>query len=188
MYDPYRPARPDLKERLKKTVLFAAVVAAFGATVALLAFLSGIPSSRDKQKYKEWKEKAGALVRDVPVVVTAAGFVRRQVGGQELYVPALSVLVSNASSRTIEDVELRAWFEGERPFYCRGYARFFRLRPGETSEATLSCIEPTAFGTVVQGVPLWQMSRPMRYGVTVIQNRVSAEVANGLLSPKILTR
>ncbi|MBM3311134.1 MAG: hypothetical protein FJY80_06475 [Candidatus Aminicenantes bacterium] len=187
-FDPYRPVRPSLKERFGKTLLFAACVLAFGAAVAFFAILSGIPSSRDKEKYEDYRERAAALLRDVPVAVTAAGFALRRVGSQDLYVPSLTVLASNATGRAVEDIDLRAWFEGKEAFRCRAYGRIFRLQPGETAEASLQCVEPTLFGSVVLGVPLWKVSQAVEYGLTVRVGRVSAPAARGFLEPKILVR
>jgi hypothetical protein len=188
MFDPYGPAKPGFKERLKKILVFALAILAFGAAAVLFSLLSGIPSGRDKEKFKESKERSAALLRDVQVAVVGTGFAPRRAGVQDLYVPSLSVLISNTTSRTIEDVELRAWFEGGDSFFGRANARLFRLEPGETAEATLKCVEPTAFGTVIQGVPLWQVSKPMSYGLSVHQHLVSAEAARGVLESKILSR
>jgi hypothetical protein len=187
-YDPYRPVKPALRERLGKILLFAACVLAFGAAVGFLTFLSGIPSVRDKEKFEDYEKRAAALLRDVPVAVTAAGFALRRVGSQDLYVPSLTVLASNATGRTVEDIDLWAWFEGKEAIRCRASGRIFRLNPGETAEANLKCVEPTLFGSVVQGVPLWKLSQAVEYGLTVRVGRISASAAKGFLEPKILAR
>jgi len=188
MYDPYKTSGPGLKERFKRAALFAAAVLAFGIAVVLFALLANIPSGRDREKTRESEERAAALLRDVTVAVAGSGFTPRRVGAQELYVPSLSVLVSNATSRTIEDVELFAWFGGRVSFFCRAYARVFRLAPGETSDATLKCVEPTAFGTVVEGVHLWELSQPVRYGLSLRLKRITVQAAEGLLEAKIVNR
>jgi hypothetical protein len=154
-------------------VIFLAVFL-LAVAVVLLVFLVDIPSAKDKETMAEMSQKEQALLAAVEIGLVETGFVKRDMGTEEVYVPFLSVIVMNASSEPIEDLAIRVYFDCRQSFFCEGYAMIFRIQPGEITDATLKCIEPTAFGTIVKGVPLWMTTEPVNYSVQISRGGVYA--------------
>jgi hypothetical protein len=133
--------------------------------IAILFLLSWIPSHREKEARREIAEKERSVLDSVDFAAKEMGFVRRSVGNYDVYVPSLTIFVGNRSPKTIEDISLRAYFRSGDSFFCQGYARIFYIQAGEITEASLRCTEPTVFGTVVNGIRLWQTTNPVEYEV-----------------------
>jgi hypothetical protein len=159
-------------------VIFLAVFL-LAVAVGLIVFLASLPSSRDKKNMAATSEKEQALLAAIEIALEDTGFVMRDMGTEEVYVPFLSVMVLNASSEPVEDLAIRVYFDCRQSFFCEGYAMIFRIQPGEITDAALKCIEPTAFGTVVKGVPLWMTTEPVSYSVQISRGGVYATPIQG---------
>lgn len=130
--------------------------------------------------------KRQALLNSVRVGILDSGFLKRNVGANDYYVPMLTVLISNVSASTIENLEVIASFASEGVFSCQSNARIYRLRPGETTEASLKCIEPTGFGAVITGVSLSETMQPVRFSVRVHYGDAYATVEQGNSTFKLM--
>lgn len=165
-------------------VIPAAIIFFLG--LVLFGLLSNLRTGKMRTDVRQMEEKTRRLLDSVLVAVSQSGYIQRNVGSRELYVPAVYLLISNESASMVEDLELTCYFNAKEGFGCQGYARIFRLRPGEITEALLRCIEATGFGTVVQGVPLAQTAHPMHYQIQMRHKETYASLQNGDLTFKII--
>jgi len=173
-------------ERIKRYLFVIPAILVFVLALVLFGLLSNLHTGKEKRDLKQITEKTRQLLDSVRVVVTESGYIMRNVGPRELYVPVLQTLIQNDSSSMIEDLELTCYFESEKSFFCQGYSRIFRLRPDEITEASLRCIEPTGFGAIVNGVSLAQTARPMHYDVRIKLKDADANVLKGTLTFRII--
>jgi hypothetical protein len=173
-------------ERITRYLLVVPAILVFSLALVLFGFLSNLRTGKEKRDLQQITEKTRQLLDSVRVVISESGYIVRNIGSRELYVPVVQTLIANDSSSMIEDLELTSDFESEKSFFCQGYSRIFRLRPGEITEASLKCIELTGFGTIVNGVSLAQTARPMHYDVRVRLKDAYASIQKGTLTFKII--
>jgi hypothetical protein len=175
-----------LSDRLKRYLLFFPSVVAFAAILGAVAGLFSLRSQRQERQVQRMEEQTRALMNSIRVGVTEAGFLKRTVGGDDFYVPMLTVLISNVSGSTIENLGVAAYFVSEGIFSCQSSARIFRLGPGETTEASLKCIEPTGFGSVITGISLSQTMQPVSFSVHLHHREAYATVHRETSSFRLL--
>jgi hypothetical protein len=173
-------------ERITRYLLVVPAILVFALALFLFGLLSNLHTGKEKRDLQQITEKTQQLLDSIRVVIAESGYIVRNIGSRELYVPVVQTLIANDSSSMVEDLELTSFFESEKSFYCQGYSRIFRLRPGEITEASLKCIELTGFGTVVNGVSLAQTARPMHYDVRVRLKDAYAYIQKGTLTFKII--
>jgi hypothetical protein len=159
---------------------------AFCAIVALVAGIFSLRSGKEIRLIRQLDAKRQELLASFRVGILESGFLKRNVGGHDFYVPMLTVLVSNVSNSTLENIDIIADFESEGGLSCQSSVRLFHLGPGETTEAALKCIEPTGFGSVVTGVPLSGTIQPVSFSVRVHHGYVYATVEQGKSTFKLL--
>jgi hypothetical protein len=185
MFEEYsRKAR--LSDRVKRWLLIFPSVVAFGVILGAVAGLYSLRSQRQAKQIRRMEDQTRALLNSIRVGIAESGFVKRSVGGSDLYVPMLTVVISNVSASTIEDLVVAAYFVSEGIFSCQSSARIFRLGPGETTEAGLKCIEPTGFGSVITGISLSQTMQPVSFSVLVHCGAAYATVEQGKSTFKLL--
>jgi len=179
VFEEFDKKRSGFRGLVKRFFVIFLAVFLLALAVGLIVFLASLPSSRDKKNMAAISEKEQALLAAVEIGLEDTGFVMRDMGAEEVYVPYLSVMVLNASSEPIEDLAIRVYFDCRQSFFCEGYAMIFRIQPGEITDAALKCIEPTAFGTIVKGVPLWMTTEPVSYSVQISRGGVYATPIQG---------
>ncbi len=175
-----------LSRKATRYLLIIPAVVGLGLILALVAGIMNLRSGTEIRKSRQWEAKRQALLDSIRVGVLESGFLKRSVGGDDLYVPMLTVVVTNASTSMIENLALSAYFASEGIFSCRSSARIFRLGPGETTDASLKCIEPTGFGSVITGITLSQTMQPVSYSLYFHHRDVYAMVEQGRGTFRIL--
>jgi hypothetical protein len=165
-----------LSDRVKRLLLIFPSVVAFGAILGTVAGLFSLRSQRLERQVRRMGEQTSALLNSIRVGIAESGFLKRSAGENDLYVPMLTVVVSNVSTSTMEDLVVTAYFVSEGIFSCQSDVRISRLGPGETTEAVLKCIEPTGFGSVITGITLSQTMQPVSFGVHLHHHEVYATV------------
>lgn len=172
-----------------KKIRFLLVIPAalvFCLAFAFFGFLTGLRSGKQEREIRRLEEETRALLDSIQIGIIGSGFSRRNVGANDIYVPMLTVLVSNVSASTIENLELMADFFSEGSLSCQDYVRIRRLAPGEITQASLKCIAPTGFGALMTGVPLSKTMEPVRFTVRVRHGDVYATVEQGSATFKLL--
>jgi len=175
-----------LSRRATRYLLIIPAVVAFGLIVGLVAGIFSFRSGKELRIIRQLEAKRLVLLNSIRVGALESGFLKRSVGGGDLYVPMLTVVISNVSASTIENLGLSAYFVSEGIFSCQSSARIFRLGPGETTEASLKCIEPTGFGSVITGISLPQTMQPVSFSVHLHHREAYATVAQGRSTFRLL--
>jgi hypothetical protein len=173
-------------DHLKRYLLVIPAVLAFCLVLVLFALVASLRSGKEGREARRLAESRKVLLDSVRMAVVESGFLRRKVGTSDVYVPMVRVQISNVSTSTIENLEVMCYFESESVFSCQSYARIFRLGPGEITEASLRCIEPTGFGTVITGISLPQTTHPVNFSIQVHHQDAYATFERGTSTFRLL--
>jgi hypothetical protein len=185
MFEEY-DRRTRLSERAKRYLLFIPAVIVLCLILGLFALFSNLRSGKEMREIRQMEEKRQALLDSVRVAVVDSGFLRRNVGTRDVYVPMITVQISNISSTAVEDLAVTVFFESKGVFSCQGNQRIHRLPAGETTEASLRCAEPMGFGTLITGVSLSQTMQPVSFSIRILHQDVHATVQRGSATFRLL--
>jgi hypothetical protein len=173
-------------DRLRSYILAVPAVLAFCLILVFFGLFSSLRSGKERKELQRLAEMRQALLNSIQVSVVESGFLKRNVGGADLYVPMMTVEIANISSSAIENLQITGFFESESVFSCQSFARIYRLGPGEITEASLRCIEPTALGSVITGISLAQTMQPVNFSVHIRHEDVYATVQRGTSTFRLL--
>ena len=162
-------------------MIFLASVAVFSLAVGTIAYLTGMLSPKAKKEILQRREKEENLSKQVVVTVTKSGFVKKSAGVEDIYIPLISLRITNISNRSIERLLLYAYFQGKEKDGCNASATIFKLEPGVSVDAELKCLESRGFGTVVGGWNLIRVPKEVTYGVAIDSGGVQVWLFEGKL-------
>jgi len=157
----------------KRLLLFVLAAAIFLAGAAVFSLLSNIPTSREKKAQAEIRDAENRLRREYGVLAVLSGFQRRTGGNGDVYVPSVLVRVANLTDAPSSEIAIRAEFSRAGRGFCRDRNSVPELKPGESWDLWLTCIEPTGFGSVAWGLPLAETAEPMTFAVYLDTDRIS---------------
>jgi len=166
-----------------------ALISAFillGLGIAVILILVNTPTGKEKAALAKIRAEENELARDFDVVVLRSGFQKRKSGERDIYVPALLVRVANFSGTASKAVSLSAEFLRQGRIFCGAWGAVPELKPEESSEIWLKCIELTGFGSVAWGLTLAETTEAMDYQVHLESKRASLLVIKGSLGSMLL--
>lgn len=178
MFEEYSP-KAHIRARATRYFLIIPAAIAFAIIVGLVAGIFSIRSGKETEQIRRLDAKRQTLLDSIRVGALESGFLKRNIDGYDFYVPVLTVLVSNVSSSTLENLDVIADFESEGKFSCQGSVRIFRLGPGAATETSLKCIEPTGFGALISGILLSDTIQPVSFRVRIYDGAAYATVEQG---------
>lgn len=170
--------------------IFAVVLAAavMGFVLLFLNFIGNLPSIKIKKAYAALQKKEAAFLQKLDVQLIEAGYMRRQVDKNDIYVPAVRLDLISFSQEALKRIRVEAFFRNERQSICSGSVFVANLRPGEDRSLTIKCLDFVGFGSVVKGVPRMETARPLEYSVRIQTDEFSIDVLQGHTSFHILGR
>jgi hypothetical protein len=171
---------------LKRTLTFVAAVAVFAAGLAVLGFLNGLPSTKEKKALARMRLEEESLSKSFEILVLRSGFQRKSTGARDIYVPCLLVQVVNSSGQGSQPATLRAIFLRNGQFFCGTAGSVPALEPGAGCELWLKCIELVGFASVARGLSLAETTERMDYDVVLESGRVSVVAARDKLRSVLL--
>ncbi len=169
-----------------KLLAFVLACLIFASAIFLIARLLSLVSPRNSKAIKEEQAREVAFLRSLDFYVVDSGYVKKNSGLREIYVPTVQVYIANSSDRIIGDLWLMANFEREGKFLCRAVRRVVDLKPGENREVGLSCSEAMFMGTVFTGLSLAQTTEDLSYFIWARSNRASVTLLKDVLKFKII--
>lgn len=171
---------------LRRALLFVLAILVFVLGVAVIVVLLNGPSGKEKKALESIRRQESALSRSFDVVVIQSGFLKRSTGQRDIYIPALLVRTTNLSDTASPKTTLWASFrrKGSRLCAARGFVP--TLKPGESLEIWLKCVELTGFGSVARGLTLAETTEPVDFELSLESHRVSVAVAKAILGLRIL--
>jgi hypothetical protein len=161
---------------LKRVLLFIAASLLFVMGIGILAILSNIPTSREKKAVEKNRLEETRLSRSFDIVVVQSGYRKKFTGERDIYVPTLLVRATNISDQTSNTADLTVEFLKNNRTFCRAGGRVPALKPGETSELWLRCIEFVGFGSVAWGLSLAETTGDLDYVIFLNSRRASIVV------------
>ncbi len=171
---------------LRRALLFVLAILVFVLGVAVFVVLLNGPSGNEKKAWERIRLEETALSRSFDVAVIRSGFLRRSTGLRDIYIPALLVRTTNLSASASPDTTLRAYFHRKGRLLCVASAFVPVLKPGESPEIWMKCVELTGFGSVAWGLTLAETTDPVDFELRLESRRVSVVVAKTTLGPRIL--
>jgi len=174
-------------ERLKKLALIIPAALIFCIGLFVVSYFIGQHSTKQKNELKKMKIREDAFKRSVELSVLDAGYIIRTAGREEIYVPVVRCLISNATNETIEILMLYAFFTRKGEGVCQASFPVMGLKPGEEREVSLRCLDSIGFGTVIKGVTLAQTTTDIRYEISAYGKGAYIGLARGEFGFKLLT-
>ena len=185
---PFEPLQSKIGflERMRRLFLWLCAALIMGLIILMLAYLVTKPTPQQEKEYQKIAAQEDFLKENIQFSLIDAGYVRRQGGAQALYVPALFVRVDNFSDRSVERLLLRVIFRREDDEICWGSIYVTQLKPGESCEVSLKCLESVGFGTIFQGLSLIQTIQELEYQVWVTYKDVVISPFEGRFKFKLI--
>ena len=187
MYTEYTERKTSFLEKIKKLFLVILSISIFIVGIIIIVHMMNILPGKQKKAYDELAKKEEELLKRIDLSIIEAGYLKRSAGIQDVYVPALVVQTTNTSEQACEQLMLTAYFERERKNICKDSIAITNLKPGETREILLKCLESLAFGTVFKGLSLIQTSKELQYDIWIDSEGASIEIVEGRIKFNILS-
>lgn len=166
----------------RRALIFIAAAVVLLMGLGVLAVLFNTPSGKEIAALAAIKAEENALSRDFDIVVVRAGFQKRTSGRRDLYVPCLLVRTANLTEQTSRSVTLGAEFLKKDRIFCAARNRVPPLKPGETWEIWLKCIDFVGFGSVAWGLSLAETTEGMTFEIVLNSGRASIVAAKDKLT------
>ena len=187
MYTEYTEKKTSFWERMKKLFLVILSISILIAGMIIIVHMMNVFPGKQKKAYDELAKKEEELLKRIDLSIIEAGYLKRSAVIRDVYVPALIVQTTNTSEEACEQLMLTAYFERERKTICKDSISINNLKPGETREVLLQCLEPLVFGTVFKGLSLIQTSKELQYDIWIDSEGVSIEIVEGRIKFNILS-
>lgn len=171
----------SFRTKAQKVFIFLLSAAVIGLAIFTLIYLGNFLSPKTKMELKNRQEQEEALSRAIKGTVIRSGYVRTNLGFEELYVPFITIEIINISEKPIDKILLNAFFYRNEKHICSTSLPLFNIAPNMPIKVDLKCTESTGFGIVAKGVSLAQTSKPMSYGISVISSGIRVSLSKGEL-------
>lgn len=143
-------------------------------------------SEKQERLQMDLVKEQEALLDDIGILVTEAGYIVLPDPGEQLYVPAVRGFVSNRTQQELDRILLSADFKTDDRYICRSQIPILHLLPGETREIKFRCVEISGFGAIITGMNIMQTTNKIHYSVEIIRETISVQVDSGELMYKLL--
>ena len=171
---------------LRRVLLFVSAILVFILGIGIVVFLLNMPSGKEKRNWERVRQQESALTRSFDVVVIRSGFLKRNSGRRDIYIPALLVRTTNMSDTDSPETILWASFSRKGDLLCGARSFIPVLKPGESPEIWMKCVELTGFGSVARGLTLAETTEPVDFELHLQSRGVSVVAAKGILGSRIL--
>ena len=145
-----------------------------------------LDSQKIKNSYKKIVLEQQEFFEKFDAYVFESGYLKKQSGVQEIYVPSLTVRVTNLSEKEFSNLVFYAHFKREGKSLCRGSASLSKLKPYDTKEIYLRCVDSAIFGSVVSGLSLMDAFGKVQYTVTLNHEKKRLTLIEGILDFNVL--
>jgi hypothetical protein len=152
-------------------------------------YFLGTPFTSKEKEYLRIAKLERELIKKIYVSVKETGYLKKKIGHEIFYIPALIINVYNFSENEFENLKVMAKFSIEKKTICRSFSILKKFKPGERKKVLLKCMDFMAFGTVIQGITLSNTMREIHYEISLRTEATSAKAnpIKGILKFKTLT-
>ena len=154
--------------------------------IAFLIYMFHLDSQKIKNSYKKLALEQQSFLENFEVYVFESGYMKKPSGVQEIYVPSLSIRVTNLSEKEFHDLVFYGNFSREGQSFCRGSATLFQIKSLETKDIYIRCVDSAIFGSVVTGLSLMDAFGKVQYQITLSFDRRRLTVVEGSLDFNVL--
>jgi hypothetical protein len=146
-----------------------------------------LDSKQMKNFLLEREEEKRIFLQNFDIFVSRSGYLKKKAGFQEIYVPSLTIRISNLSDIDYSDLVFRALFMRDGKICCRGAASLKRLSSLETKEVYLRCIDSAVFGSIVTGLSLMETTSEVKYTLSISHKETHVTAAQGKIQFNVLS-
>jgi len=154
--------------------------------IGFLICMFHLDSQKIKNTYKKIELEQQKFLENFDVYVYESGYMKKQSGVQEIYIPSLIVRVTNLSEEVFNNLVFYANFNREEQIFCRGSATLRQLKSMETKDVYLRCVNSAIFGSIVTGLSLMDTFSKVQYFVSLFHDNQRVTVAEGILDFNVL--
>jgi hypothetical protein len=173
-------------EHKKKSVWPVLKKLVFLIPVGIILYMFHLDSREMRQYLDKVEKEKETLLQSFDVYVFQSGYQKKRAGFQEIYIPTLVVRVTNLTDREFNNLRFDAYFQRDGRTFCRGAASLFRLKPLETKDVYLRCMDSVVFGTVISGLRLMETTDDIRYKVSIYHEKKHVTAAEGSIEFNLL--
>lgn len=170
----------------KKNVWSVLKKLTFIIPAGIIIYMFYLDSREVKQQFGRLEQERQEFVKSFDVYVFQSGYLRKSVGFQEIYVPSVALRISNLTDTEYSNLRFSAYFQRDGKSFCRGTAALLRLRPLETKDVYLRCVDSAVFGSVVSGLSLMATTGNIEYVVSISHEGVHATAVQGIIEFNVL--
>ena len=170
----------------KKRVWFYLKILIFLIPAGLIFYMFHLDSLELKKTLAEIELEQQEFLNNFDVYVFESGYMKKQSGVQDIYVPSIALRVTNLSGEEFNKIVFYAYFRRDGRTFCRGSASLFRIKPLEMKDVYLKCVDSAVFGSVVSGLKLIEAFSTIDYTVTLNHQRRRLTVAEGIIEFNVL--
>ncbi|MFC2160535.1 hypothetical protein ACFLRX_02655 [Acidobacteriota bacterium] len=173
-------------ERPKKSVWPFIKLLLFLIVAFIIFYMFHLDSLEIKKSLKKIELEQQAFLENFDVSIFESGYLKKKSGVQEIYIPSLAVRVTNLSEKEFSDLVFYANFQRESESLCMGSASLSLLKPYDTKDVYLRCVDSAIFGSVVSGISLMDAFGKVQYTVTLSHQGYRLTAIEGILDFKVL--
>ena len=173
-----------------KRHIFSLLIATFIVCFVLfwMFYFLGTPFTSKEKEFLKRAELERKAIKKIEISVKDAGYLRKKIGYETFYIPALILNVYNLSENEFENLRVMAEFSINEKRVCRSTLILKKLKPWENKKVFLKCIDFISFGTVIQGMNLSHTMKEVHYELTLrTETAIAVTPLSGILKFKTLS-
>lgn len=174
----------DRAARIFSLIVSSIVLVLIVYVVLLLANV--IPTSVSRE-YDRRIRRGQEILELLEPLVVQAGFVKKPTSaGYDIYMPQLTIQLSNGSDKHFSQITLECRFRRGDQEICGGRSYANDLEPGETRRITIKCVESMFTGAVIYGIGLEDAKKGLEYRIQLITEKINVNALSGQLGFNVL--
>lgn len=173
-----------------KRHIFSLLIATFIVCFVLywMFYFLGTPFTSEEKEFLKRIEFEREAIKKIDISIKEAGYLKKKIGYETFYIPALVLNVYNLSENEFENLRIIAEFSINEERVCRSTLILRKLKPQENKKVFLKCIDFMGFGTVVQGMNLSHTMKEVHYELILrTETAIAITPLTGILKFKILS-
>ncbi|MCP2518885.1 hypothetical protein NLB96_00675 [Candidatus Aminicenantes bacterium AC-335-K20] len=173
-----------------KRHVFSFLIATFIVCFVLywMFYFLGTPFTSKEKEFLKRVELEREAIKKIDISVKDAGYLKKKIGYETFYIPALVLNISNLSENEFENLRIIAEFSINEKRVCRSTLIVKTLKSWENKRLFLKCIDFLGFGTVIQGMNLSHTMKEVHYELTLrTETAISITPLTGILRFRILS-
>ena len=175
------------KDRMVRLFSLVTSSIVFALIIYVVLLLANIIPTKEKHEYERRLQRSQELLEILDISVTQAGFIKKATSaGRDIYMPQMVIQITNTSEDTFEQIVLESYFTRAKQRICGGRSYANQLRPQESRQVILKCVESSLTGAIIFGIGLEDAKNGLDYDLTLAAEQIRVTALTGSLEFDIL--